>query len=97
MLHIFRGDAPWFRPRARGFGAGLPIAWQGWAMLAAHAALLTGLALLLQGRPAMLALLLLAAAFAPLPLYRARTEGGWRWQWGSNNERDRKKPPRQQR
>ncbi len=36
-------------------------------------------------------LLTLLPAFAPLPLYHARTKGGWRWRWG---ERAADKRPR---
>ena len=46
MLHLLLNDRPWFRPKRRGYGTGLPIAWQGWLMLAAHMVLIIGLALL---------------------------------------------------
>ena len=79
MLHLLLDDRPWFRPKSRGYGTGLPIAWQGWVMLAMHIALITGIAVLLQGRPAMMTIAVVLAALAPMPLYRAKTEGGWRW------------------
>ncbi|KTE23542.1 MULTISPECIES: hypothetical protein [unclassified Sphingopyxis] len=79
MLHLLTGDRPWFRPRSRGYGTGLPIAWQGWLVIALHIALITGIAALLQGRPLPLTLAVIAAGLAPLPIYRARTEGGWKW------------------
>ncbi|SKB37272.1 hypothetical protein [Sphingopyxis flava] len=82
MLHLFLDDRPWFRPKTHGYGAGLPIAWQGWVMLAMHVALIAGLAMLLNQEPVVMTLLLIIAAFAPLPLYHARTKGGWRWRWG---------------
>ncbi|SEH16922.1 hypothetical protein SAMN05428974_1986 [Sphingopyxis sp. YR583] len=78
MLHLMFDGRPWFRPKRRGYGTGLPIAWQGWLMLAMHIALITGIALLLQDRPAMLTIAVILAGLAPMPLYRARTEGGWR-------------------
>ena len=38
---------PWFAQKRYGYGAGLPIAWQGWAVLGAWLlALLTGICLL---------------------------------------------------
>jgi hypothetical protein len=79
MLHLLLDDRPWFRPKRRGYGTGMPVAWQGWVMLAAHIALIAGLAMLLQGRPVLATVMVILAALAPLPLYRARTEGGWRW------------------
>lgn len=79
MLHLLLDDRPWFRPKSRGYGTGLPIAWQGWLMLAMHIALITGIAVLLQDRPAMMTVAVVLAGLAPMPLYRAKTEGGWRW------------------
>jgi len=79
MLHLIFDGRPWFRPKNRGYGSGLPIAWQGWALLAAHIALIAGVSVLLRGQPAMMTVVVVLAALAPMPLYRARTEGGWRW------------------
>ncbi|PKQ00778.1 MAG: hypothetical protein CVT74_02400 [Alphaproteobacteria bacterium HGW-Alphaproteobacteria-13] len=79
MLHLILDDRPWFRPKRRGYGVGLPIAWQGWVLLALHVALIVGVALLFHGQPALTIVMAALAGLAPLPLYRARTEGGWRW------------------
>ena len=79
MLHLFMRKGPWFRQKSHGYGTGLPIVWQGWALLAVHIALIAGLAVLLQGRPVMMTVAVILAALAPMPIYRARTEGGWRW------------------
>ena len=79
MLHLLRGDRPWFRPKRYGYGTGLPIAWQGWVMLLVHIALITGVTVLLRDRPWMMTIAVVLAALAPMPLYRAKTEGGWRW------------------
>ena len=85
MLHLFLDDRPWFRAKARGYGTGLPIAWQGWVMLAAHVALIMGLVALLRGHPLVVTILVVLAALAPMPLYRKRTEGGWNWRWGGGS------------
>ncbi|KTE02869.1 hypothetical protein [Sphingopyxis sp. H115] len=90
MLHLFIDDRPWFRAKSRGYGTGLPIAWQGWLLLGLHIALITGVVLLLRDRPVILTAMAVLAAIAPLPLYRARTEGGWRWNWGGSSEEKRK-------
>lgn len=76
MLHLLFDGRPWFRPKKRGYGSGLPIAWQGWALLAAHVALITGVSMLLHDRPAMMTIFVILAALAPMPLYRAKTGGG---------------------
>jgi len=73
---------PWFAPKRFGYGAGLPIAWQGWVLFGPHLALLLGAALLLPGAARQWRVpLILLIAFAPLPLYAAKTEGGWHWRW----------------
>ena len=83
MLHHFLDDKPWFRPKLIGLGAGLPIAWQGWLLLVTHMALVLGAALALApAHPLVLIAVLSFIALAPLPIYRARTQGGWHWRWG---------------
>lgn len=86
MLHLVFDKRPWFRAKSHGYGAGLPIAWQGWLMLGLHIAAILGLAMLLPDNPVLFAILTLFCAIAPLPLYRARTEGGWRWRWGKRGD-----------
>lgn len=87
MIHLLFDERPWFRPKRYGYGAGLPIAWQGWFLLAVHVGLILGLALLFQDRPLAMVVIVVAAALLPMPLYAARTEGGWRWRWGDEGER----------
>ena len=82
MIHLLFDDRPWFRAKRYGFGAGLPLAWQGWLLPAAHIALILGLSRLLVDRPLALTVGVVAAVLLPLPIYAARTEGGWRWRWG---------------
>ncbi|HWV59721.1 MAG TPA: hypothetical protein VN034_03635 [Sphingopyxis sp.] len=79
MLHLLLDKRPWFRAKTHGYGTGLPIAWQGWLFLALHIALIAGLAVLLRERPVLMTIAIVLAALAPMPIYRARTEGGWRW------------------
>lgn len=87
MIHLLFNDRPWFRAKRYGYGAGLPIAWQGWFMLALHVGLILGLALLLRDHLLVLAVTVAAAALLPMPLYAARTEGGWQWRWGNDGDR----------
>ena len=81
MFWLLNDSRPWFRHKSFGYGAGLPVAWQGWALLASHIALLVGLGALLREHPVALVAAVLTAALLPMPLYAARTEGGWRWRW----------------
>lgn len=82
MLHKFLEPGAWFRPKSYGYGSGLPFKWQGWVLMAVHVGLVFGIALAFQHQPVMVILLSLFAAVVPLPIYAARTEGGWRWRWG---------------
>jgi hypothetical protein len=83
-------DKPWFRPKTYGYGASLPVSWEGWALLAvlvAAIALGTGLATTyLTGDLSHIAAI--AAVVVPLaivlPIIRKKTEGGWRWRDGSH-------------
>lgn len=79
MLHLLTQKGPWFRAKCHGYGTGLPIVWQGWLFLLLHIAMIAGLAVLLQGRPVAMTIAVVLGALAPMPIYRARTEGGWRW------------------
>lgn len=51
MMHLIFDGHPWFAPKRRGYGTGLPIRWQGWVMLVMHIALITGVSVLLRNRP----------------------------------------------
>lgn len=80
------GNGPeWFAPKRFGYGAGLPIAWQGWALSAAYAAVVVIAAYALRNSPlAMLSVIVPATAI--LILVSARTtRGGWRWRWGEKD------------
>ena len=79
MLHLLFDSRPWFRPKRHGYGTGLPIAWQGWLVIALHIVLITGVAVLLRDRPMLMPIVVILAGLAPMPIYRARTEGGWKW------------------
>ncbi|MFM2301046.1 MAG: hypothetical protein RLZZ84_782 [Pseudomonadota bacterium] len=75
-------DKAWFAPKAFGYGAGMPIAWQGWAMLGLHAVLI-GLAAAAQHYTHTARLpWIIGAALLPMPIYAAKTRGGWKWRWG---------------
>lgn len=84
-----KDDEYWFEPKRYGYGAGLPVAAQGWFLLGGYIAVLAFCGALVQwdeeiGR--------LAAAFVFVPatiglvlICKARTRGGWRWRWGEKD------------
>ena len=76
--------AEWFAAKRYGIGAGLPIAWQGWAVLAAFFAAV-GFAAWLFGKGDPRGLAVVVPAIAALFIVTARTtRGGWRWRWGDD-------------
>ena len=75
----------WFAPKRFGYGAGLPIAWQGWVLIAAQlAAMLAGI-VMSSMRGIALSAWIITFAILPLPLIAAKTKGGWQWRWGLSN------------
>ncbi|MFN4113683.1 MAG: hypothetical protein ACK4GD_07055 [Sphingomonadaceae bacterium] len=83
MLHKFFEEGHWFEPKKLGYGAGLPIAWQGWVLLAAYTGVIAGFCLLLTrgGVTGFVlgALGIVAATIALVLIARVRTRGGWKW------------------
>ena len=79
-------DGPeWFAPKRYGYGAGLPISWQGWAVLLAFFALLALASLLMPYTQigCFSAVVILTAAL--LVICSRTTRGGWRWRWGEDD------------
>jgi hypothetical protein len=87
MLHKFFESGDWFAPKRYGYGAGLPIAWQGWALLLAYVGVVAGLAVLADAgghaRPLLAFIGIVAATALLIVVARRRTRGGWRWRWGA--------------
>lgn len=80
-------DGPaWFAPKKIGYGAGLPIAWQGWVLLAAF--LVSVLALTPLATRSILvhlsATTTITAIF--LLIVKKTTRGGWRWRSGRDED-----------
>lgn len=78
-----KDDGAWFLPKTFGYGAGLPIRWQGWAVIGIHLlVVVTAAALLIERAPVVFAAILVVATAVLLLLCAAKTRGGWRWRWG---------------
>lgn len=79
-------DGPeWFAPKRYGYGAGPPISWQGWALMAGYFVVVAGLVVALRNRPAALIAALLPPTFAFIVITAKTTRGGWRWRWGEKD------------
>ena len=80
-------DSPeWFAPKRYGYGSGLPIAWQGWAVTLGYIALIFGAIFLFPARPLALFAILIPATVALMVVTARTTRGGWRWRWGNSDE-----------
>ena len=83
MLHLFLEEGAWFRAKKFGYGAGLPIKWQGWVVLGSYVLAMVGLGLLSDSNGeiptlATAALMLIVTAVFVV-IVRKRTDGGWKW------------------
>jgi hypothetical protein len=86
MLHLFMKKGPWFRAKRYGYGVGLPLKWQGWALIAFYLLALAGIGLLSKQdtdfpRAVAFVVFLIVTALFVMTVHR-RTEGGWKWRWG---------------
>ena len=76
-------DRAWFAPKRFGIGIGMPVRWQGWALLVLFMAVAIGADRLLvpdHWRTYWAVLAVDAAIFGVVAV--PRTRGGWRWRWG---------------
>ncbi len=75
----------WFAEKRYGFGAGRPIAWQGWAVLAIYLAVVMAAGRWLSESPLALFGVVVPATAALLLIAAKTTRGGWRWRWGGRS------------
>lgn len=73
----------WFAQKTFGYGSGLPIRWQGWAMIAVHIAIILAGLPMAKTHPAGFAIYAALMVAIAMPIYAAKTEGGWKWRWGA--------------
>jgi len=75
----------WFAAKRYGYGAGLPISWQGWALTLAYVAI-AGVALVFfRERPVALIAVLVPVTALLVVISARTTRGGWRWRWGDSD------------
>lgn len=74
----------WFPQKTRGYGAGVPYDWRGWALIAGYLgatylALLPGAYAARLLVPGVIAIAALTAVF--VKFVASKTEGGFTWRW----------------
>jgi hypothetical protein len=79
-------DGPeWFAPKRYGYGAGLPVSWQGWALTLAFLAYSFAVSLWFRDQILVTIALMAPAIVAFLVIVARTTRGGWRWRWGDKD------------
>ena len=76
----------WFAPKRYGYGSGMPIAWQGWAVMLAFLAVAFASAFWFAERPLVLFAILVPATVTLLVITARTTRDGWRWRWGDTDQ-----------
>ena len=80
-------DPEWFAPKRYGYGSGLPISWQGWALTIGYMLGVTLLAVLMaRSRPMLVFAVLIPITVAFCVICARTTRGGWRWRWGKDED-----------
>jgi hypothetical protein len=76
-------DGPeWFAPKRYGYGAGVPISWQGWMVSLVYAAAVVIGVNAFRERPLVIAAIVIPLTAALITIAARTTRGGWRWRWG---------------
>lgn len=79
-------DGPeWFAPKRYGYGTGIPISWQGWALTIAFIGLAAIMCVLLKDDPVRLIAALTPFVIAFVVIAARTTRGGLRWRWGDDD------------
>jgi hypothetical protein len=79
-------DRPeWFAPKRYGMGAGLPIAWQGWVVVALYAAAAALCVAIFGGHDRVTIAIMLPLTAILVLITLKTTRGGWRWRWGEED------------
>ena len=79
-------DGPeWFAPKRYGYGAGLPIRWQGWVLTFLFLAVAFAASLKFRDDIVATLAIMVPATTTFLVLVARTTRGGWRWRWGEED------------
>ena len=74
-------DLEWFAPKRFGYGTGLPLTWQGWAVLLGYLAIVLGGTYVFRNSPLAIVGIIVPATVALVVIASRTTRGGWHWRW----------------
>ena len=77
--------ADWFEPKKYGYGAGLPIAWQGWMLTIGYVAVILLASFLIPSSLSLYLALVFTLTGLFLLVASRTTRGGWRWRKGEKD------------
>ena len=75
----------WFAPKRYGFGSGMPITWQGWALTNGFVVIVIPLSMIFAKQPFQLIAALVPITVTFMVICARTTRGGWRWRWGDDD------------
>ena len=75
----------WFAPKRYGYGAGLPVSWQGWAVILAYVAIIAAVTTAFRARPLVIIAIAVPVTAVLIVVCARTTRGGWRWRWGGED------------
>ena len=75
----------WFAAKRYGYRAGLPVSWQGWAIMIGFMAIVAAVAYLFGDQPLRLIGIIVPLSAALIVITARTTRGGWRWRWGEKD------------
>jgi len=75
----------WFAAKRFGYGAGVPISWQGWVVMSAFIVAVALVAYFFGDQPLMLVGIIIPMAVTLMVITAKTTRGGWRWRWGNED------------
>ena len=78
-------DGEWFAPKKLGYGTGLPITWQGWAITIFYSVTIIVTAMALVRRhPGIAVGIIIPLTLAYLVICARHTRGGLTWRWNGD-------------
>lgn len=78
-------DPEWFAPKRYGYGAGMPISWQGWAVTLVYVAIAGLIAARFRENFLQFLALVIPVTTTFIVIAARTTRGGWRWRWGDED------------